>query len=92
MKTSSIILLLLLSGFSYGKQLPSPFWYNLSKKILVETQRLITVKEEPQTPTTRKVATKSTKVVKAPLKCQQTKEARLQTPLSPKVKDTFQEI
>jgi hypothetical protein len=92
MKKSSIILLLLLSGLSYGKELPSPFWYNLSKKILVETQRLITVNEEPQTSAPKKVASKSTKVVKAPLKCQQSKEARLQTPLSPKVKDTFQEI
>lgn len=91
MKNTIIILLLFASGLSYGKELPSPFWYNLSKKILVETQRLITADEEPATAPKSKTVAKN-KVVKAPLKCQQSKEAKLQAPLAPKVKDEFQDI
>ena len=68
MKNLLVVFLLMSAGFSYGKELPAPFWYNLSKKILVETQRLVTLNQELEALDKPKTTTKTVKIVKAQLK------------------------
>ncbi|MBF0694906.1 MAG: hypothetical protein IR153_07610 [Flavobacterium sp.] len=92
MKTLVITIAFLSSGLSSYKEMPSPIWYSLSKKILVETQRLIG-NEQPAEPIAKKnTVVKRAKVIKVPLKCQQSKESKIQSTIVPTDKDTLHEI
>jgi hypothetical protein len=72
MKKLSLMIALLLSGAVYCKEIPSPFWYSLSEKILAGTNQLIST-EHNSAKSVITIKVKSVKTAKpatTTLKCQ----------------------
>lgn len=79
MKKLALLFVLFLSVTAYSKEVPSPFWYSISEKILAGTHQLISTDDN----TTVKSKLKSVKKVypvRVPLKCEQKKGEILPTP------------
>ncbi|HLA55332.1 MAG TPA: hypothetical protein VK623_04495 [Flavobacterium sp.] len=76
MKKLSLMIALLLSGAGYCKEIPSPFWYSLSEKILAGTNQLISTEHNSaKSVITIKVKpVKTAKPATTTLKCQPKKE------------------
>ena len=88
MKTLPFILVLFLSASTYGKNIPGPFWYSLSEKILTETHQFLGMDDAPSKPVARMKA-KKPQLITAPLKCQP-KKATLLPNLYPVKNKTIQ--
>jgi hypothetical protein len=69
MKKLLLFVVFCLSASASGKNIPSPFWFNISEKILAGTHQLISPDESPKTVLKPK-AVKATKPIRVPLKCQ----------------------
>ena len=69
MKKCFVVAVLLVSGITNAKEIPSPFWFSISEKILTETQNLFNsdVKEVAKVTKKKPVVTKA----KSPLTCEQ---------------------
>lgn len=79
MKKLSLLLVFFLSGSAYCKEIPSPFWYNLSEKIMVGTSQFIS--PELNTVKTQTVKMKQKEVIlDTPLRCLPKKETIVITP------------
>jgi hypothetical protein len=79
MKKLSLLFILLLSATSHAENIPGPFWYTLSEKILAETQQLFSLDDAP-VKTPAKPKAKKSKVAAVPLKCQPKKTSLLPNP------------
>ncbi len=67
MKTLTLIFVMTFAVAGYGKNIPGPFWYSLSEKILSETHQFLNAGETPKPAV--KVKAKKVKM-STPLKCQ----------------------
>ncbi len=77
MKTLTLFLVVTFSAAGYGKNIPGPFWYSLSEKILTETTQFFSSNDTPKPVV--KVKAKKIKV-STPLKCQPKKSTILENP------------
>ena len=68
--------ILFLSVTAFSKDIPTPFWYTISQKILTETQQLI-LNDKPEKEVVKLKTTKAEKPVRVPLKCEQKKETMI---------------
>ncbi|MGK4568551.1 hypothetical protein [Flavobacterium sp. 3HN19-14] len=76
MKKLCFLAVFLLSFASYGKSIPTPLLYRLSKRILAETEHFIS--DNNTTKTTIKTKSGKQKLPKScPLKCQPKKEIKV---------------
>jgi hypothetical protein len=77
MKKVALLIVCLFSLSSYSKEIPSPFWYSISEKILAGTQSLIG-SDTPAKPAKKIV--RKVKPVRMPLHCEQKKDTITLTP------------
>jgi len=81
MKNLLPFIIILITGSVYSKEIPGPFWYSISEKILTETHQLIGSEvKEGSVKTTKMKAAKNNKAVKPTLKCTHKKETILPVP------------
>ncbi len=73
MKTTIAIAFFFLTASVYSKDIPSPFWYTITQKILMETQDYILSEGKVIDKTTPVVSTKQ-KVVHTALLCERRKD------------------
>ena len=73
MKNILAIIIFLLAANVYSKDIPTPFWYSISQKILAETQELI-IKDDRVAEPTRAKAIKKEKPATVRLRCEQQKD------------------
>ena len=76
MKKLSLFFIFFLSVSSFAKEIPTPFWYTISEKILAGTHQLISPEEAAAKPAVKKVQ-KPAKAVRVPLKCQAKHEKKV---------------
>jgi hypothetical protein len=62
MKKLSLVAVFFLSVSLYGKNIPTPFWYKISEKILSEANQLISPEDEPAKPAPKVKKVKATKL------------------------------
>lgn len=74
MKKLSLLIIFFFSVSAFSKEIPTPFWYSISEKILEGTHQLIS--DESSKPALKKTI-KAVKPVRVPLKCQPKKEKNI---------------
>jgi hypothetical protein len=75
MKKLSLLLVFFLSVSLYAKEIPTPFWYSISEKILTGTHQLISPEDSPCKANCK--AKVKVKAIKVPLKCQPKREKNI---------------
>ena len=70
------ISILFLSVTALGKDIPTPFWYTISQKILTETQQLI-LNDKLEEDVVKIKTPKTEKPIRVPLKCEKKKETMI---------------